>query len=152
MMREIRDQVRPEALNLGIEIVDVRIRRTDLMPDVLDATYQRMRSEREAEAANLRGLGNARKTQIEAETDRKVVEELAKATRQAEIIRGEGDAERNRVYANAFQRDPEFFAFYRSMQAYANSLSGQGTTMVLSPDSEFFKYLGINKSDPPKAP
>jgi modulator of FtsH protease HflC len=152
MMREIRDQVRPAALGLGVEIVDVRIRRTDLMPDVLDATYKRMRSEREAEAANLRGIGNARKTQIEAETDRTVVEKLAEANRQSEIIRGEGDATRNKVFAEAIQKDPEFFSFYRSMQVYSKSLSGQGTTMVLSPDSEFFKYLGINKPVPPKAP
>jgi modulator of FtsH protease HflC len=149
MMREIREQVRPEALGLGIEIVDVRIRRTDLMPDVLDATYKRMRSEREAQAANLRGLGNARKTQIEAETDREVVETLAEANRLSEITRGEGDATRNKVFAEAFQRDPEFFSFYRSMQAYASSLSGPGTTMVLSPDSEFFKYLGIERTAPP---
>jgi modulator of FtsH protease HflC len=151
MMREVRDQVRPEALRLGIEIVDVRIRRTDLMPDVREATYKRMRSEREAEAANLRGIGNAKKTQIEAETDRTVVEKLAGANRESEIIRGQGDAERNKVFAEAFQQDPEFFSFYRSMQAYAKSLSGAGTTLVLSPDSEFFKYLGINKLVPPKA-
>lgn len=152
MMQEVRDLVAPEALLLGIQIVDVRIRRTDLMPDVREATYQRMRSEREAKAANLRGIGEARKTKIMAETDRTYTEKLAEANKQSEIIRGQGDATRNKVFAEAFQKDPEFFSFYRSMQAYAKSLGGQGTTLVLSPDSEFFKYLGIRKVDPPKAP
>ena len=142
MMREIRDQVRGEAATLGIEIVDVRIRRTDLMPDVLDDTYNRMSSERKAEAADLRSKGEATKTRMNAETDRTVTEKIADARRQSEIIRGEGDAERNKVFAEAFQQDPEFFAFYRSMQAYARSLSGQGTTLVLKPDSDFFKYFG----------
>lgn len=142
MMKEIRDQVRGEALALGIEIVDVRIRRTDLMPDVLEDTYNRMSSERKAEAADLRSKGEATKTRMIAEADRTYTEKLAQARKQSEIIRGEGDAERNKVFAEAFQQDPEFFGFYRSMQAYAKSLSTQGTTMVLNPDSEFFKYFG----------
>ncbi|MCB1376770.1 MAG: protease modulator HflC [Alphaproteobacteria bacterium] len=142
MMKEIRDQVRGEAAALGIDIVDVRIRRTDLMPDVLKDTYNRMSSERNAEAADLRSKGEATKTRMNAETDRTVTEKLAAARREAEIIRGQGDAERNKVFAEAFQKDPEFFGFYRSMQAYAKSLTGQGTTMVLNPDSEFFKYFG----------
>lgn len=142
MMKEIRDQVRTEALVLGIEIVDVRIRRTDLMPDVLEDTYNRMSSERKAEAADLRSKGEATKTRMIAEADRTYTEKLAQARKQSEIIRGEGDAARNKEFARAFQQDPEFFSFYRSMQAYAKSLSTQGTTMVLNPDSEFFKYFG----------
>lgn len=142
MMREIRDQVRSEADNLGIEIVDVRVRRTDLSENVLTQTYQRMESERNALAQDIRSQGEATKTQRNAETDRAYTEKLAQARKQSEIVRGEGDAERNRVFAQAFQQDPEFFSFYRSMQAYTKSLSDTGTTMVLKPDSDFFKYFG----------
>jgi membrane protease subunit HflC len=148
MMKEIRDQLRGEASALGIEIVDVRIRRTDLMPDVLEDTYNRMSSERKAEAADLRSKGEATKTRMNAETDRTFTEKLAQARRQSEIIRGEGDAERNKVFAQAFEQDPEFFAFYRSMQAYAKSLTSQGTTFVLKPDSEFFRYFGTKPGGP----
>lgn len=149
MMREIRDQVRAEALNNGIEIVDVRIVRTDLMDEVLKNTYERMSSERIAEAKDLRGRGEARKIEIMAQADRAYTEKLADARRQSEVIRGEGEGERNKVFADAFQQDPEFFAFYRSMQAYAKSLSSSGTTLVLKPDSDFFKYLGMDKAKPP---
>ena len=149
MMREIRDQVRSEALNNGIEIVDVRIVRTDLMDEVLKNTYERMSSERIAEAKDLRGRGEARKIEIMAQADRAYTERLADAKRQSEVIRGEGEGERNRIFAQAFQQDPEFFAFYRSMQAYAKSLSSSGTTLVLKPDSDFFKYLGMDKATPP---
>jgi modulator of FtsH protease HflC len=138
MMREIRDQVRAEALNNGIEIVDVRIVRTDLMDEVLKNTYERMSSERIAEAKDLRGRGEARKIEIMAQADRAY----------SEVIRGEGEGERNRIFAEAFQKDPEFFDFYRSMLAYTNSLSDSGTTMVLKPDSDFFKYLGMDKAKP----
>lgn len=148
MMREIRDQVRAEALNNGIEIVDVRIVRTDLMDEVLKNTYERMSSERIAEAKDLRGRGEARKIEIMAQADRAYTEKLADARRQSEIIRGEGEADRNRTFAEAFQKDPEFFDFYRSMQAYVKSLSDSGTTMVLKPDSDFFKYLGMDKAKP----
>ena len=148
MMREIRDQVRSEAESLGIEIVDVRIRRTELMPDVLQDTYARMSAERFAEAAELRAIGQAQATRIEAEADRAAVELLATAQRESEIIRGEGDAERNRTFAAAFGKDVEFFNFYRSMQAYTKSLAGTETTLVLSPDSEFFRYFGMNGTNP----
>ncbi|NNF79666.1 MAG: protease modulator HflC [Rhizobiales bacterium] len=144
MMREIRDQVRNEARSLGIEIVDVRVRRTDLTPDVLNDTYERMNAERFAEAANLRAIGETARRRIRAEADREAVELVAKAKRESEIIRGQGDGERNRIFADAFNRDPEFFAFYRSMQAYANSLQGDDTTLVLKPDSEFFQYFSGN--------
>jgi membrane protease subunit HflC len=152
MMKEIRDQVRGEAENLGIEIVDVRIRRTDLQEQALAATYQRMASERLAEAKDLRGKGEASKLRIIAEADRKSVEIISEARRTAEIIRGEGDAERNKEFAASFGRDPEFFSFYRSMQAYAKSLSSTGTTFVLKPDSQFFKYFGTEKAAPPAQP
>ena len=146
MMKEIRDQVRTEALALGIDIVDVRIRRTDLMQDVLEDTYNRMSSERKAEAADLRSKGEATKTRMIAEADRTYTEKIAEARKQSEIIRGEGDAERNKVFAQAFEQDPEFFGFYRSMEAYAKSLSSQGTTFVLNPNSQFFRYFGTRKS------
>ena len=145
MMREIRDQLREEADALGIEIVDVRVRRTDLSENVLEQTYGRMRSERNALAQDIRSQGESTKTRMNAETDRTVTEKLAQAKKEAEILRGQGDAERNRVFAEAFQQDPEFFSFYRSMQAYRNSLGTDGTTMVLNPDSEFFRYFGDQK-------
>ena len=138
MMREIRDQVRPEALALGIEVVDVRIRRTNLMPEVMNDTYERMNAERFAEAAQLRAVGQAEAARIRAEADREAVELVALARRESEIVRGEGDGERNKVFAEAYQKDPEFFSFYRSMQAYAKSLADAGTTLILSPTSEFF--------------
>jgi membrane protease subunit HflC len=150
MMREIRDQVRSEASNIGIEIVDVRILRTDLMDEVLKNTYDRMSSERLAEAKDLRARGEARKTRMIAEADRSYTERIADGRRQSEITRGEGEAERVRIFAEAFQRDPEFYAFYRSMQAYARSLATSGTTLVLKPDSEFFKYFGVQKQATPQ--
>jgi modulator of FtsH protease HflC len=150
MMREIRDQVRSEASNIGIDIVDVRILRTDLMDEVLKNTYDRMSSERLAEAKDLRARGEARKTRMIAEADRGYTERIAEGRRQSEIIRGEGEAERIKVFAEVFERDPEFYDFYRSMQAYTKSLATSGTTFVLRPDSEFFKYFGIQKQEPPK--
>jgi modulator of FtsH protease HflC len=146
MMREIRDEVRKEAVSFGIEIVDVRVRRTDLNENVLEQTYKRMESERNALAADIRSEGEATKTRMNAETDRTYTTKLADARRQSEIVRGEGDGERNKVFAQAFQQDPEFFSFYRSMQAYAKSLGTEGTTFVLDPKSEFFKYFGTTQT------
>ncbi len=140
MMQEIAEMVRPEARDLGIEVVDVRIRRTDLLPEVLKDTYERMSAERYAEAAQLRAQGRAKAARITAEADRLKVEMIANAQRQAEIIRGEGDAERVRIFAEAFTKDKDFFAFWRSMKAYEESL-GSGTDMVLEPGSEFFRYF-----------
>ncbi|HFB98287.1 MAG TPA: protease modulator HflC [Bryobacterales bacterium] len=147
MMGEIAEMVRPEARDLGIEIVDVRIRRTDLLPEVLEATYKRMKEERFAEAAQLRAVGRAKAARIRAEADRRKVEMIANAQKEAEIIRGGGDAERNRIFAEAFGKDRDFFAFYRSMQAYAKSLT-EGTTLVVRPSSEFFRYFD-NSSEAP---
>jgi modulator of FtsH protease HflC len=141
MMREIRDVVKAEAVSLGIDVIDVRIRRTDLMPEVLQDTYDRMSAERLAEAAQLRAIGESQSIKVRAEADRAAVELVSKARRESEIVRGEGDGERNRVFAEAFSKDPEFFSFYRSMQAYTKSLGGTGTTLVLDPSWGFFKYF-----------
>jgi modulator of FtsH protease HflC len=145
MMREIATELRKEADTLGIAIVDVRVRRTDLSDNVLSQTYARMESERNALAADIRSEGEATKTQRKAETDRAYTVKIAEARREAEIVRGQGDADRNKVFAEAFQKDPEFFAFYRSMQAYAKGLGAEGTTLVLDPKSDFFKYFGTQK-------
>ncbi len=141
MMREVRDQLRPLAADIGINIVDVRIQRTDLLPEVSQQTFERMKAERLAEAAELRARGTQEKLRIEAEADREATVTIAEAQRDSEILRGEGDAERNRIFADAFQRDPEFFAFYRSMKAYETAIEGSDTTMVLSPDSQFFEFF-----------
>ena len=142
MMHEIREQVRGEADKLGIEIVDVRIRRTDLSGAVLADTHNRMRSERNALATDIRSRGAATATRMKAETDRLFIEKTADARRASEVIRGQGDAERNRIFAEAFTKDPEFFSFYRSMQAYSRALANKETTLVLNPESDFFKYFG----------
>ncbi|CAI9403084.1 Modulator of FtsH protease HflC [Pleomorphomonas sp. T1.2MG-36] len=140
MMKEVADFVRPEAANLGIEIVELRIRRTELPNNVLEQTYDRMRSERLAEAAELRAEGTQEAARIRAEADRQATVLLAEARRDADILHGEGDAERNRIFAEAYGADRSFFEFYRSMQAYASSLAS-GTTMLLKPDSDFFRYF-----------
>ena len=141
MMREVRDQIRPEASSLGLEIEDVRIRRTDLTAEVSDQTFARMNAERLAEAERLRARGQEAARRIKARADREVVEIKAAAQRDAEILRGEGEAERNAIFADAFGRDPEFFEFYRSMNAYSAALKENGTPMVLSPNSDFFRYF-----------
>jgi membrane protease subunit HflC len=141
MMREVAEQLRPSAASLGLKIDDVRIRRTDLTPEVSQQTFDRMKAERLAEAERLRARGREAAQRIRARADREVVEIVADAHRESEILRGEGDAERNSIFADAYSRDPQFFEFYRSMAAYKNSLDNTGATMVLSPDSEFFKYF-----------
>ncbi|MEL7228326.1 MAG: protease modulator HflC [Pseudomonadota bacterium] len=148
MMFEVRDQMRPEAENLGIKVVDVRVRRTDLTSEVSDQTFQRMSAERLAEAERIRARGQEAARRIRAAADRQVVEIKADAQREAEILRGEGEGERNRIFAEAYNRDPEFFAFYRSMQAYKEALEDAGTTMVLSPKSEFFKLFQDAQGSP----
>ncbi len=141
MMREVRDQIRPDAISLGLEIEDVRIRRTDLTAEVSDQTFARMKSERLAEAERLRARGKEAARRIKARADRQVVEIKAAAQRDGEILRGEGEGARNAIFADAFGRDPEFFEFYRSMTAYTEALQENGTTMVLSPNSDFFRYF-----------
>ena len=141
MMLEVRDQLRPDATSLGLEIDDVRIRRTDLTAEVSQQTYDRMKAERLAEAERLRARGNEAAQRIKARADREVIEIVAEANKESEILRGEGDAQRSATFANAYNRDPAFFDFYRSMNAYGTALDGAGTTMLLSPNSEFFRYF-----------
>ncbi len=141
LMAKITDQVRAEALPLGLEVIDVRLKQTNLPDENLKATFDRMRAEREREATDERARGEEAALRVRAQADRTVIETTSEAARQAEIIRGEADAERNAIFANAFGADPEFFEFYRSLTAYQRALQGDNSTMVLSPDSEFFNYL-----------
>lgn len=141
MMQEVHSQLREAAETLGITVRDVRIRRTDLTQEVSQQTFQRMKAERLAEAELIRARGNEQGQTRRAIADRQVVEFVSAAQRDSEIIRGEGDAERTQIFGQAFGRDPEFFDFYRSMRAYVASLVDTGTTLVMSPDSAFFKFL-----------
>ena len=144
LMNQIRDLSRTESSGLGVEIIDVRIKRADLPAQNLEATFERMRAEREREAADEIARGNEAAQRVRAQADRTVVETVSEAQKNSDIIRGEADAARNAIFADAFGRDPEFFAFYRSLAAYENSLKGSNSTLVISPDSEFFDFL---KSD-----
>ncbi|MEE4117648.1 MAG: protease modulator HflC [Paracoccaceae bacterium] len=141
LMQEITDQVRARALPLGLEVVDVRLKRTNLPAQNLDATFARMRAEREREAADEIARGEEAAQRVRAQADRTVVELTSDANREADVIRGEADAERNAIFAQAFGADPEFFEFYRSLSAYEQAIQGSNSTMVISPDSEFFNYL-----------
>ncbi len=141
LMNKIRDAAIVEAENLGIEVVDVRIKRADLPQQNLAATFARMQAEREREAADQRARGKEAAQKVRAQADRTAVELVSAAQRDADIARGEADAERNAIFAEAFGRDPDFFAFYRSLSAYENSLKGDNSMLVLTPDSEFFDYL-----------
>ncbi|MBU2935810.1 MULTISPECIES: protease modulator HflC [Pacificibacter] len=141
LMQQVTEQARTRAAQLGVDILDVRLKQTDLPEQNLDATFARMRAEREREAADERARGEEAAQRVRAQADRTVVELESDASRQAEITRGEADAERNRIFANAFGADPEFFEFYRSLNAYRAGLTGDTTSMVISPDSEFFDYL-----------
>ena len=141
LMNQIRDIARRQALALGIDVIDVRLTRTDLPEQNLDATFARMRAEREREAADEIARGGEAAQRVRAAADRTVVELTSDARRKAEVIRGEADAERNRIYAEAFGQDPEFFAFTRSLTAYERALQASNTSIVLKPDSAFFEYL-----------
>lgn len=141
LMLRIRNAAITDARELGLEIIDVRLKRTDLPVQNLEATFARMRAEREREAADEIARGNEAAQRVRAQADRTVVELTSDANRQADITRGEADAERNRIFAEAYGSDPEFFEFYRSLEAYQRSLLERNSTMVLSPDSEFFNYL-----------
>jgi membrane protease subunit HflC len=142
LMARVREQLDREARAFGIEVVDVRIRRADLPEQNSQAVYERMKTERQRQAAEVRGQGSQKSQEIRAKADRDVTVLIAEATARAEQIRGEGDAERNRIFAEAFGKDPGFFAFYRSMQAYETGLKSNDTRLVLRPDSDFFKYFG----------
>jgi membrane protease subunit HflC len=141
LMNLIQDNVNKQAQALGVEVIDVRLTRVDLPAANSQAVFQRMQTERQREAADLRATGQQAAQGIRARAEREATVILAEANRQQEQLRGQGDAERNRILAEAFGRDPDFFAFYRSMQAYENSLKSGDTRMVLSPDSEFFRYF-----------
>jgi len=141
LMKKIAAQVNEEGQDFGLEVVDVRIKRADLPEQNLKSVFDRMRAERQREAAEFRAQGAAEANRIRATADREVTVIKAEATRKGEQLRGEGDAERNRIFAQAFGRDPDFFAFYRSMQAYEQGLKPGDTRLVISPESEFFKYF-----------
>jgi membrane protease subunit HflC len=141
-MTIIRNDVNEEAKGFGIKIIDVRIKRADLPPANSDAIYKRMQTERQREAKEFRAQGAEIAAKITSTADKDVTVHLANAKKQSEIMKGEGDGERNKIFANAFGKDPQFFAFYRAMQAYETALIGGETSLVLSPDSEFFKFFG----------
>ncbi len=149
LMNQIRDRARQESAALGVEIIDVRLTRTDLPDQNLSATFARMRAEREREAADEIARGGEAAQRVRASADRTVVELTSDARRQAEVIRGEADGERNAIYAEAFGRDPEFFAFSRSLTSYERALQSGNSSIVMNPDSEFFSYL--RSEQPPVA-
>ena len=141
-MAIIQEGVNEEAKKFGIEIIDVRIKRADLPQANSEAIYKRMQTEREREAKEFRARGAEMAVTITSTADKEVTVILANADKQSEIMKGEGDGIRNKIFADAFGQDPEFFSFYRAMQAYEKALIGGETTMILSPDSDFFKYFG----------
>ncbi|MFY2826144.1 protease modulator HflC [Ruegeria sp. MALMAid1280] len=141
LMLRIRNSAIAEAQALGVNVIDVRLKATDLPQANLEATFDRMKAEREREATDERARGNEAAQRVRAQADRTVVELVSDANREAEIIRGEADAERNAIFAEAYGADPEFFEFYRSLSAYENALQGNNSSLILSPDSEFFNYL-----------
>ncbi len=141
-MGTIQNDVNTEAQNFGITIVDVRIKRADLPPANSEAIYARMQTERQREAKEFRAQGAEMAAKITSTADKEVTVILANANKQSEIMKGEGDGKRNRIFAQAFGKDPEFFGFYRAMQSYEKALIGGDTSLILSPDSDFFKFFG----------
>lgn len=151
LMQRITAEARQRALPLGLEVLDVRLKQTNLPAQNLEATFARMRAEREREATDEIARGNEAAQRVRAQADRTVVELVSDAQRLAEITRGEADATRNNIFAQAFGQNPEFFEFYRSMSAYEQALQGSNSTMVITPDSEFFEYLS-GSNGPTAAP
>lgn len=141
LMKQIASQVNKEGRDYGLEVVDVRIKRADLPKENLVKVYDRMRADRVREATELRAQGEAENNRIRANADKEVTIIKADATKRSDEIRGDGEAERSRIFAEAFGRDPEFFRFYRSMQAYSSAIKPEDTRMLLSPESEFFRYF-----------
>jgi len=141
-MASIQNDVNTEAKNFGITIVDVRIKRADLPQANSEAIFKRMQTEREREAKEFRAQGAEMAAKITSTADKEVTVILANANKQSEIMKGEGDGTRNKIFANAFGQDPDFFAFYRAMQSYEKALIGGDTSLILSPDSDFFKFFG----------
>jgi modulator of FtsH protease HflC len=152
LMARIRDQVDKEAANYGIEVVDVRIRRADLPEQNSQAVYQRMQTERQREAAEFRAQGGQKAQEIRSNADREATVIVADANSTADRIRGEGDGERNRLFAEAYGKDPDFFAFYRSMTAYENGLKSSDTRFLLRPDTDFFRFFSNPDGKMPAAP
>ena len=149
LMQEITEIVRAQTkTQYGVEVIDVRIKRADLPAANSQAVFNRMRTQREQEARQLRAEGDEESQRIRATADRERVVIVSEARRKAETLRGEGDAQAIKIYADAFSRDPKFFSFYRSMEASRQALSGGGTTMVLSPDSDFFRYFSGPTGEP----
>lgn len=151
LMAAIRDQMIAGAKRFGLDVVDVRIMRANLPADNAEAVFRRMQTERQQRAASYRAQGSQQAQQIKAEADRKVTVILAQAQQQAEQIRGEGDGERNKIFAEAYGADPEFFAFYRSMQAYEKSFDHGRTRALISPKSDFFRYFSTPTPGPEAA-
>lgn len=151
LMNQIRDNARAKALALGVDVIDVRLTRTDLPKQNLDATFARMRAERQREATDEIARGNEAAQGVRAAADRTVIEVTSEARRDAEVIRGEADAARNAIYAQAFGQDPEFFSFTRSLTSYERALQSGNSSIVLQPDSAFFDYLN-NPNGRPAAP
>jgi len=149
IMRQIRDAVNAQAKGFGIDVVDVRIRRADLPEENSKAIYERMIAERQREAAQFRAQGAQQAQEIRADADKQRIEILADAGKQSQILRGEGDADSIKIYADAFGQDKDFFSFYRSLEAYRDALSSSNTTFVLSPQSEFFRFLESATPIPP---
>jgi membrane protease subunit HflC len=141
IMSTVSDKVDRDLKNIGVEVVDVRLKRVDLVPEISSDVYRRMESERKRVANELRATGQAEGEKIKAEADRQRQVIVAEAYREAQKAKGEGDAQASRIYAEAYQRNPEFFSFYRSMEAYRQSMRSKGDVMVLDPSSDFFKYL-----------
>jgi modulator of FtsH protease HflC len=142
LMHQIRDNMNQDVKDFGIVIADVRIRRADLPPENSHAIYDRMRKERQREASEFRAEGDETAQRVRARAEREVTVIKAEATRESAILRGEGEAEKTRVLGEAYGQDANFFSFYRAMRAYQDALSGDNTTVVLSPKSDFFKYFG----------
>lgn len=151
LMGRIQQQLDREAASYGISVVDVRIRRADLPEQNSQAVYQRMQTERQREAAEFRAQGGQKAQEIRSRADREATVIIADANSQAEQIRGDGDGERNKLFAEAYGKDADFFAFYRSMTAYENSMKGNDTRFLLRPDSEFFRYFANPVGKPPAA-
>ncbi len=149
LMMRIRNGAFPQGQSLGVEIIDVRLKRTDLPAENLDATFARMRAEREREATDERARGKEAAQRVRAQADRTVVELTSEAQKEAEIARGEADALRNGIFAEAYGRDQEFFEFYRSLNAYTRALRAGNSSIVMTPDSEFFNYLKSPNGRPP---
>ena len=156
LMKQIADQVNKEGQEYGLEVVDVRIKRADLPKENLVKVYDRMRADRVREATELRAQGEAQSNRVRANADKEVTIIKADATQKSDNIRGDGEAERSKIFADAFGQDPDFFRFYRSMQAYTTALKPGDTRMLLSPDSRFFRYfedpMGGTKQPAPGAP